>query len=107
LEHRQLERVARRTGAGIARLGSFWGNGSGDIAIAFSTGSLIDHDENRDLVPLLALNEARIDILFRAAAEATQEAVLNSMLSADAFTGRAGTHRASLADWFGDQVERR
>ncbi|RUX03487.1 S58 family peptidase, partial [Mesorhizobium sp. M8A.F.Ca.ET.023.01.1.1] len=107
LEHRQLERVARRTGAGIARLGSFWGNGSGDIAIAFSTGNLIDHDENRDLVPLLALNEARIDILFRAAAEATQEAVLNSMLSADAFTGRAGTHRASLADWLRDQAERR
>ncbi|MEI9417199.1 DmpA family aminopeptidase [Mesorhizobium sp. Cs1321R2N1] len=107
LEHRQLERVARRTGAGIARLGSFWGNGSGDIAIAFSTGNPVDHDETRDLVPLVALNEARIDILFRAAAEATQEAVLNSMLSAEAFTGRAGTHRASLADWLRDQAERR
>ncbi|MBZ9697708.1 MULTISPECIES: P1 family peptidase [unclassified Mesorhizobium] len=107
LEHRQLERLARRAGAGIARLGSFWGNGSGDIAIAFSTGNPVDHDENRDLVPLLALNEARIDILFRAAAEATQEAVLNSMLSAEAFTGRAGTHRASLADWLRDQPERR
>ncbi|MBE1706233.1 MULTISPECIES: P1 family peptidase [Mesorhizobium] len=103
LEHRQLERVARRAGAGIARLGSFWGHGSGDIAIAFSTGNLVDHDESRDLVPLLALNEARIDILFRAAAEATQEAVLNSMLSAEAFTGRAGKHRASLADWLRDQ----
>ncbi len=107
LEHRQLERVARRAGAGIARLGSFWGHGSGDIAIAFSTGNLVDHDETRDLVPLTALNEARIDLLFRAAAEATQEAVLNSMLSADAFTGRAGSHRASLADWLRDQAERR
>ncbi|QKC95473.1 DmpA family aminopeptidase [Mesorhizobium sp. NZP2298] len=104
LEHRQLERVARRAGAGIATLGSFWGHGSGDIAIAFSTGNLVDHDESRDLVPLLALNEARIDILFRAAAEATQEAVLNSMLSAEAFTGRAGKHRASLADWLRDQA---
>ncbi|TSE12947.1 P1 family peptidase [Mesorhizobium intechi] len=103
LEHRQLERVARRAGAGIARLGSFWGHGSGDIAIAFSTGNLVDHDESRDLVPLLALNEARIDMLFRAAAEATHEAVLNSMLSAEAFTGRAGKHRASLADWLRDQ----
>ena len=103
LEHRQLERVARRAGAGIARLGSFWGHGSGDIAIAFSTGNLVDHDESRDLVPLLALNEARIDILFRAAAEATHEAVLNSMLSAEAFTGRAGKHRASLADWLRGQ----
>ncbi|TPM95115.1 P1 family peptidase [Mesorhizobium sp. B2-1-3A] len=104
LEHRQLERVARRAGAGIATLGSFWGHGSGDIAIAFSTGNLVDHDEGRDLVPLLALNEARIDLLFRAAAEATQEAVLNSMLSAEAFTGRAGKHRASLADWLRAQA---
>ncbi|RUX92942.1 MULTISPECIES: P1 family peptidase [unclassified Mesorhizobium] len=107
LEHRQLERVARRTGAGIARLGSFWGHGSGDIAIAFSTGNMVDHDEARDLVPLLTLNEARIDILLRAAAEATQEAVLNSMLSAQAFTGRAGTRRTSLADWLRDQAEKR
>ncbi|WP_256753730.1 P1 family peptidase [Mesorhizobium sp. Mes31] len=107
LEHRQLERVARRAGAGIARLGSFWGHGSGDIAIAFSTGNLVDHDETRDLVPLVTLNEARIDLLFRAATEATQEAVLNSMLSADAFTGRAGLHRASLADWLHDQAENR
>ncbi|MBN9220658.1 MAG: P1 family peptidase [Mesorhizobium sp.] len=103
LEHRQLDRVARRAGAGIARLGSFWGNGSGDIVIAFSTGNRVDHDESRDLVPLLALNEARIDVLFRATVEATQEAVLNSMLSAEAFTGRGGTHRASLADWLRDQ----
>ena len=103
LEHRQLERVARRTGAGIARLGSFWGHGSGDIAIAFSTGNMVDHDETRDLVPKMTLNEARIDLLFRAAAEATQEAVLNSMLSAEAFTGRGGTHRASLADWLDGQ----
>ncbi|WP_137933414.1 DmpA family aminopeptidase [Mesorhizobium comanense] len=103
LEHRQLDRVARRAGAGIARLGTFWGHGSGDIAIAFSTGNRVDHDESRDLVPLLALNEARIDMLFRAAVEATQEAVLNSMLSAEAFTGRGGTHRASLADWLRDR----
>ncbi|QND63122.1 P1 family peptidase [Mesorhizobium loti] len=107
LEHRQLERVARRAGVGIARLGSFWGHGSGDIAIAFSTGNMVDHDEARDLVPLLTLNEARIDMLFRAAAEATQEAVLNSMLSAQTFTGRAGTRRTSLADWLRDQAEKR
>jgi D-aminopeptidase len=103
LEHRQLERVARRSGAGIARLGSFWGHGSGDIAIAFTTGNMVDHDETRDLVPQMTLNESRIDLLFRAATEATQEAVLNSMLSAVAFTGRGGTHRTSLADWLDGQ----
>lgn len=101
LEQRQLARVTRRAGAGIARLGAFWGHGSGDIAIGFSTGNMIDHDEDRDFVPMLRLNETRIDVLFRAAAEATQEAILNSMLAAGAFTGRSGARREALSDWLG------
>ena len=99
LEHRQLKRVARRAGAGIARLGAFWGHGSGDIAIAFSTADAVDHDEKRGLVAVRVLNESRIDLLFQAAAEATQEAVLNSMLASPAFEGRGGARRPSLADW--------
>jgi D-aminopeptidase len=98
LEHRQLNRVAKRAGAGLARLGSFWGHGSGDIAIAFTTANTIDHDSKADLLEMRVLNEGRIDLLFRAAAEATQEAVLNSMLSADHFVGRSGNVRVSLAD---------
>lgn len=97
LDHRQLNRVTRRAGAGLARLGSFWGHGSGDIAIAFTTGNMVDHDSKTDVAVMSVLNENRIDLLFRAAAEATQEAVLNSMLSADEFVGRGAT-RASLAD---------
>lgn len=99
LEHRQLKRVSKRCGAGLARLGAFWGNGSGDIAIGFSTAATFDHDEASDLISLKALNENRIDILFRAAAEATQEAVLNSMCAAETFVGRGGNRRFSLADW--------
>ncbi|MFE0018964.1 P1 family peptidase [Mesorhizobium sp. NPDC059054] len=99
LEHRQLKRVARRAGAGIARLGAFWGHGSGDIAIAFSTADPVDHDEKRGLVPVQVLNESRIDLLFQAAAEATQEAVLNSMLASPAFKGRNDARRPSLAEW--------
>lgn len=98
LEHRQLNRIAKRAGAGLARLGSFWGHGSGDIAIAFTTANTIDHDSGADLQEQRVLNENRIDRLFRAAAEATQEAVLNSMLSADRFVGRNGATRMSLAD---------
>ncbi len=99
LESRQLTRVARRAGAGLARLGAFWGHGSGDIAVAFSTADPIAHDEQGDLVPMRALNESRIDILFRASAEATQEAVLNAMVAAPATAGRDGHHRPSLGDW--------
>jgi D-aminopeptidase len=97
LEHRQLKRVTRRCSAGLARLGAFWGHGSGDIAIGFSTAVAFDHDEKSDIVTIPALNENRIDDLFRAAAEATQEAVLNSLCAAEAMTGR-GHARQSLAD---------
>lgn len=99
MDHRQLKRVTRRCGAGLARLGAFWGHGSGDIAVGFSTGVTFDHDEPNDFVTVQMLNEGRIDDLFRAATEATQEAVLNSMCAAEAMTGRAGHHRSSLADW--------
>lgn len=98
MEQRQLKRVTRRCGAGLARLGAFWGHGSGDIAVGFSTAVTFDHDEPGDFVQMSALNENRIDTLFRAATEATQEAVLNSMCAAEAMRGRAGQRR-SLADW--------
>ncbi|MDR3436362.1 P1 family peptidase [Telmatospirillum sp.] len=103
LECRQLMRVARRTGAGLARLGSFWGNGSGDIAVAFSTARRIAHDELRALIPVTILNESHIDALFRAAADATAEAVLNALCAATALTGRDGHWRPSLADWLTSQ----
>lgn len=98
LETRQLKRVARRAGAGLARLGAFWGNGSGDIALAVSTARRIRHHEPDDLVPALLLNENRIDIAFRAAAAATAEAVLNAMLAAPTTVGRDGHGRVGLAE---------
>lgn len=98
LEHRQLKRVTRRCGAGLARLGAFWGHGSGDIAVGFSTAVTFDHDEPSDIIRFTALNENRIDVLFRAATESTQEAVLNSMCAAETMRGRSGSRR-SLADW--------
>lgn len=99
LDGLQLRRVVRRAGAGLARLGAFWGHGSGDIALGFSTANRVGHDAQAAFRPVMALNDARIDLPFRAAAEATQEAVLNAMLAAPATTGRGGVHRPSLADW--------
>ena len=99
LEHRQLKRVVRRCGAGLARLGAYWGHGSGDIALGFSTARTFDHDERADFISISALNENRIDRLFRSAVEATEEAVVNSMCAAEVMHGRAGHVRPSLADW--------
>lgn len=99
LESRQLKRIAKRAGAGLARLGAFYGNGSGDIALAFSTAQRIMHFEECDVVVRDIVAEDKIDLLFRAAAETTQEAVLNSMIASPAMRGRGRSKRPSLADW--------
>ena len=99
LDALQLRRVVRRAGAGLARLGAFWGHGSGDIALGFTTANRVAHGAPGAFRSLTALNDDRIDLPFRAAAETTQEAVLNAMLAAPATSGRGGTHRPALADW--------
>ncbi len=99
LESRQLKRVARRAGAGLARLGAYYGNGSGDIALAFSTAHRIPHHAESDFIVRDILHEDKIDHLFQAAAETTQEAVLNAMIASPAMRGRGRSKRPSLADW--------
>lgn len=87
LDARQLKRIAKRAGAGLGRLGSYWGHGSGDIAVAFSTQNQPQPPEDAALEPLLA-----------AAADATEHAVLDALLSAEAVSGFRGHHRPSLTD---------
>ena len=101
LDHRQLGRVARRAGVGLAWCGSFWGNGSGDIALAFTTANRMPHTADQDLIEHRVLAEARIDRLFQAAAEATQEAVLDALAAAETTIGRQGHRRVGLADVLG------
>ncbi len=95
-DHRQLTRILRRAGVGLARLGAFWGHGSGDIAVGFTTANRVDHDERRDVVTMAALNERRIDMFVEAMAEATQEAVLDALVAATPVTGRDGHGRPCL-----------
>lgn len=105
LAARQLRRVAQRGGAGIAWLGSFWGHGSGDIALAFSTARRLPH-RGPAILTAEEIAESEIDGLFRAAAEATHEAVLNALCAAPACTGRDGHARPSLADWLNREQNR-
>lgn len=98
LGDRQLQRVARRAGAGLARLGAFWGHGSGDVALCFTTADPVDH-EAKPFATTQRLDDGRIDRAFRAATEATQEAVLNALCAAPATLGRNGRLYPSLADW--------
>jgi len=95
LTARQLGRVARRTGLGLARTGSVMGPGSGDYTVAFSTAQHlvtetdVSHPEVREL-RMLAEHDPALGYLFTAAVEATEEAVLNALLRAETVEGRDG-----------------
>jgi D-aminopeptidase len=82
----QLKRVARRVSLGLGRLGSISGNGSGDIFIAFSTANsqpaAADH-----VVDLKMLPNDKIEPIFAATVQATEEAVVNAMIAAETMTG--------------------
>ena len=91
----QLKRLARRAALGLARNGSYAGNGSGDIFIAFSTAN-----ENASQVAtasLRALGNDQMDELFLAAVQATEESIINAMIAARTMVGRDG-HRAVAID---------
>lgn len=96
LDHRQLRRVIRRFGVGLARVGSFWGHGSGDIAIGFTTANRTPLVPKTDLLAMRVLAEGRIDALFEAVADATQYAVFDALMSAETTSGRAGHTRPGL-----------
>jgi D-aminopeptidase len=87
----QCERLAQRTALGIGRTGGAGEDSSGDFAIAFATGNAFD-DEATHSVEMLA-NE-RMNGLFYAVIEATEEAIVNALLAAETMTGKSGTvHR--------------
>ena len=86
----QLKRLARRATLGLGRMGSYAGNGSGDIFIAFSTAQMNDDDTAYVDEPLA---NHLLDPVFIAVAEATEEAIVNAMVAARDMTGDQG-HRA-------------
>ena len=83
----QLKRLAKRAGMGLARTGSNAYNGSGDLFIAFSTAQpeVADGLEHWRTLP-----ETALDPVFRAVANATEEAILNALVAAETMTGFQG-----------------
>ena len=78
LSDRQIKRVLRRAGVGLARVGSFTGHGSGEVFVGFSTANAMESDDKA----IRSTESFREDLMngpFRAMAEATEEAVLDSM----------------------------
>ena len=95
---RQLGRIIRRCAVGLARLGSYTGHGSGEVFIGFSTANRVPADG--ETFSIRCIQESQIDQAFRAAAEATEEAVLQSMLHAKTVTGYSGKVRRSLTEFW-------
>ncbi len=96
----QLDRIARRVSLGMGALGSFADNSSGDLFLAFSTANA--GAARSDGTPaLVMLPNDRIDPLFRATIEATEEAVVNAMLASQTMTGADGIRVFGLP---GDRV---
>lgn len=101
LTARQLKRVLKRVTVGLVRTGSFMGHGSGDIFIGFTNGNYMGREAVGDdgLVSMKAFPEGEIDQVFRAVADATEEAVLNSLFYAKTMTGFDGKTYYALSDF--------
>jgi len=84
LSDRNLARLARRAAAGIARTGSSFSNGSGDYFIAFSTAAEVRRtpQQRAGVARVADLGNEAVSPLFQAVAEATEEAVYDSMFMA-------------------------
>src|SRR5512139_2449466 len=96
LDHRQLKRLASRSMVGLGRTGSSMTNGSGDYAIAFSTANRIN--ANDALRNISVLGNDAMSPLFQAVIEATEEAIINSLLKATTVTGNGRTLEALPLD---------
>lgn len=92
VDSRQMGRIGRRAALGLARAGGIADHSSGDFIIAFSNATDRPSLDDADLTPLL-----------RGAVEATEEAVINSVLRAETMTGRDGNTRRGIPI---DEVER-
>ena len=85
----QLKRVVKRASLGIAKNGGIGGNSSGDIFIAFSTANPGAGNVSA-ITTLKMLPNDRINPIFLATVQATEEAIINAMIAAETMTGVDG-----------------
>lgn len=90
LSSTQLNRLARRASMGLARLGSFSGNSSGDLILSFSTAKGTNDPDQTEPVTAVQIANGDIDSLFEATVQATEEAIINGLVAAKTMTGANG-----------------
>ena len=90
LDARQLLRMAKRAGMGLALTGSCSYSGSGDIVLAFSTANQHDRFRIDGLIREELMVDGGLSQIFRATVDATEESIINSLFKADTMDGRDG-----------------
>ncbi|MFI5226135.1 MAG: P1 family peptidase [Candidatus Limnocylindrales bacterium] len=85
-----LDRLARRAGLGLARTGTTAHHGSGEIFLAFSTGIRFPRADGPAVRTTAHVDDEHLDPFFAAVVEATEEATLDAIFTADTVTGQAG-----------------
>jgi D-aminopeptidase len=83
----QMNRLCKRVALGFGRVGSYAGHGSGEMVVGFSTANLIPRRTQKMVYRMKIVLDQRLDPLYEAVMEATEEAILNSMCMARPMTG--------------------
>jgi D-aminopeptidase len=94
LSDRNLRRLAARALIGVGRTGSVMDNGSGDYVVAFSTSPEVRRRAGKSRRSVADLANDEMSGLFEAVADATEEAIYNSLFTATTVTSRSGTVEA-------------
>lgn len=86
----QLKRIAQRISLGVGKVGGRGENSSGDIFLAFSTANAAEIGKDEGIANVQMLPNDRINMLFWATAQATEEAIVNALVAAETTTGYKG-----------------
>lgn len=92
----QLNRLAKRAALGIGRTGSYAAHGSGEIILAFSTANRVPRGSGKMVFKAKFLVDERMDPLYEAVIECTEEAILNALCMARPMEGIGGNYSPAL-----------
>ena len=90
LNSHQISRLCKRVALGIGRVGSYAAHGSGEIVVGFSTANVIPRRTRKMVYKMKVLLDQRLDPLYEAVMEATEEAILNALCMATPMAGVDG-----------------
>ncbi len=96
LSTHQINRLCKRVALGIGRAGSYAAHGSGEIVLGFSTANSVPRDGDQEVYDFRAMADTRMDKLYRAAIECTEEAMINAMCMARPMSGINGHYVHAL-----------